>query len=76
MLSADNIDTFRWLLHPVKYKSWTTSDKETGMLAPSEANKFIPPILKLLQLKRTSAIRIDNVPDKGSYRIDAEIPLG
>lgn len=46
------------------------------VLVPSEANKLIPPILKLLQLKRTSATRIDNVPSKGSYRIGAEIPPG
>lgn len=48
MLCADNIGKFRWLINSQKYKSWATPDKDTGMLAPSEADNFIPPILSLL----------------------------
>lgn len=35
---------------------------------------MLQPGFELIQLKRTSATQIDNVPGKGSYRIGAEIP--
>lgn len=74
MLSVDDIDRYRWLLTPELFKLWAMPDRELGYFPASEANRFIPPILAFIQLKRTSATRIDDVSGKGSYRIGAEIP--
>ena len=74
MLSEDDIDQFVWLLDPDVFKALATPDRESGMLDADLANSFIPPILGLVQLRRTSATVIENVPGKGSYRIGGEIP--
>ena len=72
-LFTDDIDGRLWLLNPTTYKQWATPDAR-GFLPASDAHEFIPSILCLIQLKRTSATEIESVPTKGSYRIGAEIP--
>lgn len=55
-------------------KTLTAPDSGVSYLTATESYAFIPPILSLLQLKRTSASQISSVPGKGAYRIGAEIP--
>lgn len=74
VVCAETIDRSLWILDPVTYKDWATPVADVGFLKPSEAIKFIPPILKLLRLKRTAATRISDVPNRREYRIGAEIP--
>ena len=74
VVCAETIDRSLWILDPVTYKEWATPVADVGFLKPSEAIKFIPPILKLLQLKRTAATTISDVPNRREYRIGAEIP--
>lgn len=75
MLSTDNINQSLWLLNPAVYKVYATPDRESGgLLQASTANQYIPPILNVIQLKRTSATTIEDVASRGSYRIGAEIP--
>ena len=73
-VNVATINRHLWLLNPETFRQWATPDPNVGFLKPSDAARFIPPILKLVQLKRTSATRITGVPNRADYRIGAEIP--
>lgn len=72
-LTPTAINGFLWLLNPQMYRQ-LANPGEGGFLRAADAYQFIPPILSLIQLKRTAATEISGIPEKGSYRIKAEIP--
>ena len=73
-VNVATINQYLWLLNPETFRKWATADPNAGFLRPSDAARFIPSILKLIQLKRTSATQITDVPNRDDYRIGAEIP--
>ena len=74
MLSIDDISRQLWILDPPDFERKSTERRDTGHIRPADAYQFVPRILRLIQLKRTSATLITGVPDKPAARIGATIP--
>ncbi|KAL9069021.1 MAG: hypothetical protein Q9161_005779 [Pseudevernia consocians] len=60
-------------LYSLPYRQRVKSEEDDESLA-AQRELIDPPILGFIQLKRTAATVIENVPGKGSYRIGADIP--
>ena len=74
MLSVDNINDNLWLLDPEAYSFHIKPEKGEDMTRLVSANAVLPPLLSLLQLCRTMASTIEDVPGIGLLQISANIP--
>ena len=74
MFSTDDIERNLWILNPARFEIWSWGDRNDQFMTPAVSKKVIPPILTVLQLRRTMSTVIKGVPGEEEKPIGAQIP--